>query len=369
MKKLKKMKYATKYLLDAEKIEQLPHSIESFYEIETQSSSNIALVKYWGKRFPQLPQNPSISFTLSNSKTEMRIQYSRKTSSDTNSVKLFFEGQRNEIFEARIEKYLHSIEVFLPFLKYFDLTIYSDNTFPHSSGIASSASSMSALVLNLCHFENRLYHSLNEEDDFLKKASFLARLASGSASRSVYNAFVIWGESEAINESNDELAIPLAIEIHPLFSALQDRILIAASGKKLVSSSMGHKLMENHPYRDIRYKQARNNTIALVNVLSAGNWSLFAKIVEEEAMSLHALMINSESPYTLMNENTWNIIYTIQKWRREKGFQITFTLDAGPNVHLIFPKKIEKEIDRLIDTELRKYCQDDRVIYDFMASK
>jgi diphosphomevalonate decarboxylase len=362
------MKYTTKYLLNAKNIQALPQAIKPVYEIETHSPSNIALVKYWGKRTPQLPQNPSLSFTLSNSKTFMKIRYLRRNQPDTKiSAKLFFEGKRNALFEKRIEKYLHGIEIFLPFIKFFDLEIHSKNTFPHSSGIASSASSMSALALNLCHLENQLYRSLEDHDAFLQKASFLSRLASGSASRSIYHSFVIWGECEAFEGSTDEFAIPLSMDIHPSFSRLQDRILIAASGKKTVSSSAGHRLMENHPYQYVRYQQARDNTKALLGILNKGDWKRFAEIVEEEAMSLHALMINSQHPYTLMNDNTWNIIYRIQDWRRETGLPLTYTLDAGPNVHLIFPKEIEKDIDQMIKSELKRFCQDNQVIVDFMA--
>jgi diphosphomevalonate decarboxylase len=177
---------------------------------------------------------------------------------------------------------------------------------------------------------------------------------------------LLFGESQYVEGSGDELAIPLAVNISPKFQTLQDRILITAAGSKSVSSSQGHQLMEKHPYRDIRYAQAKNNIGLLIESMTSGNWKRFSSVVEEEAMSLHALMINSESPYTLMNQNTWDIIHEIRKIREEKSVEITYTLDAGPNVHLIFPKSIEKEMDSLIREHLLQYCLDNRVINDHL---
>ena len=353
------------YLQEAQNLRFASEQMEKI-TIKTESPSNIALVKYWGKRPIQLPQNPSISFTLTASKTEMEISYLYEKNKKEDSVKLYFEDQLNPAFGKKIQKYLKSIEPFLPFLKWFKLEIKSNNTFPHSSGIASSASSMSALALNLCLLERKLFGTLQKEEDFLAKASFLARLASGSASRSVYNGFTIWGESKFVEQSNDALAIPLPFEINKKYKALQDRILITAAGAKIVSSSQGHQLMEVHPYKEVRYEQAKRNIGLLKESLISGEWSKFSAIVEEEAMSLHALMINSENPYTLMNENTWNIIYAIRKMREENDLEVTFTLDAGPNVHLIFPENIAAKVDTLINKNLIGFCMENNVIKDFI---
>jgi diphosphomevalonate decarboxylase len=183
-----------KYQKEAQNL-KLSSEIAEKIVIHTQSPSNIALVKYWGKRPIQLPQNPSISFSLSTSKTKMEISYIQTKSRTEDFVDLYFEDKLNPAFGQKIQKYLLSITKYLPFLSRFKLEIKSNNTFPHSSGIASSASSMSALALNLCLLERKLFGTLIEERDFLAKASFLARLASGSASRSVYAGFTIWGES------------------------------------------------------------------------------------------------------------------------------------------------------------------------------
>ena len=117
------------------------------------SPSNIALVKYWGKKGKQIPQNPSISFTLSECRSETLVTFEK---ADRFSFRFFFEGQENPAFGAKIEKFLLDYQVFFPFINQLNLKVESRNTFPHSSGIASSASSMSAFVMCLMEMESLL---------------------------------------------------------------------------------------------------------------------------------------------------------------------------------------------------------------------
>ena len=154
------------------------------------SPSNIALVKYWGKKENQIPANPSISFTLDACKTITTVAYSRKKSNDDFSFEVFLDGKIQEDFKPKIETFFKRIEVYLPFLKDYHFVIKTKNTFPHSSGIASSASGMSALALCLMSIEKQLIEAnvtlsvvkrSFDESYFYKKASFLARLGSGSA--------------------------------------------------------------------------------------------------------------------------------------------------------------------------------------------
>ena len=333
--------------------------------IATEAPSNIALVKYWGKRQFQLPQNPSVSFSLTRSKTVMNIKYTYVNKRPGDFIKLFFDGTPKPSFAERIQRYILYVEKFYPFLKHFTLEINTKNTFPHSSGIASSASSMAALALNLCEFEKVLFGENGEtRKQFLKKASFFARLASGSASRSVYKGFVIWGESEYVPQATDYYAVPLQENIHPGFLDIHDYILIAGQGTKSVSSSKGHALMEQHPYRNVRYEQAKRNTGRLLQSLHSGDWNGFAATVEEEAMSIHALMVNSPQPYTLMNNNTWNIVHKIRELRRQFHLKWTYTLDAGPNVHLLFPATEKEKTEELLDEHIKQYCVENQIIKD-----
>jgi len=306
-----------KYRLEAERFTRLKQFSE-YRSVGWRSPSNIALIKYWGKRHFQLPENPSLSFTLQESFTETTVQYTYKPKTGI-SVDFRLEGKPNPSFENRITGFMEHISKYLPFIRNLHLKIDSKNSFPHSSGIASSASSMSALVLCLLTIEQDLFESLKNEKAFFKKASFLSRLGSGSAARSVYGNYSVWGKSAFISNSSDEVAIPFNHKIHPEFMETGDAILITSTGSKKISSSAGHNLMKDHPYAAARYQQANNNLINLINALESGDEQLFVSVVENEALSLHALMMSSSAGYSLLNENTWEIIKKIRKFRDKKN--------------------------------------------------
>ncbi len=331
------------------------------------SPSNIALVKYWGKREVQLPQNPSISFALNNSFSETRIEYNFSESNDV-ELAFLFENKRNEAFEKRVKSYFEGIIDYLPFINNLSFKIESANSFPHSAGIASSASAMSALALCLVSIEREMFDTLKIDNDFFKKASFLARLGSGSAARSVYGDYSVWGQSVFVSDSSDEIAINYDNNIDADFLELGDAILIASSKSKKVSSSMGHKLMIGHPYADSRYKQANENLENLLKALASNNEKIFIDVVENEALSLHALMMSSSNGYSLLNQNTWEIIHKIRNFRKDNNTFAAFTLDAGPNVHLIYKLKDRKTIEDFIKKELTEHCENNKWIDDKMGS-
>ena len=130
-------------------------------KVAWRSPSNIALIKYWGKKEGQIPANASLSFTLSKSYTETKIAYSENENGNNVSIDFLFEGKKNELFEQKIVKFLNSINKYFSFLSKLHLKIESKNSFPHSAGIASSASSMSALALCLCSIGGKLERFIN----------------------------------------------------------------------------------------------------------------------------------------------------------------------------------------------------------------
>lgn len=320
--------------------------------------SNIALVKYWGKKGKQLPQNPSISFTLSNCRTETSVVFQKAKQFH---LKFIFEGRENLAFAAKIEKFLLENQRFFPFLCQLDLHIESRNTFPHSSGIASSASSMSALVMCLLDME-RLAKGETEID--LQKASYFSRLASGSAARSVLPKIALWGATDAFLGSSDEYAVSLENEIHPVFKSYHDSILIVSDAQKSVSSRAGHALMEGNPYAEPRYHQANENIVNLLKALKSGDLETFIAITESEALQLHALMMCSNPSYILMKPNTLNLIQAIRQFRVETNIPVCFTLDAGPNVHLLYPDSESERIEQFIKDKLEMYCVNSQWIKD-----
>ena len=330
-------------------------------QIIKRSPSNIAIVKYWGKHGNQLPNNPSISFTLNNCFTETKISYT--TCGDVicriqPTIDFYFEGKENPAFKAKIEKFIKDNEQYFSFLEGLHLKIESHNSFPHSSGIASSASSMSALVMCLLGIKYK------DKDIDLKEASFLSRLASGSAARSVYPTMTLWGKTPSLSDSSDEYAISIADMINPVFKSYHDSILIVSSKEKSVSSRAGHSLMNNHPMAESRYATARKNTEDLLSILKQGDLEGFIKIAEAEANQLHDLMATSTPSYTLKEPNTINIINKVLKFRKDTCLPICYTLDAGPNVHLLYPDFCNDKVKAFIQEELACLCFNNKWIDD-----
>jgi len=224
---------------------------------------------------------------------------------------------------------------------------------------------MSALAAGLCAIEKELT-GLYEHDDFYRKASFLSRLGSGSASRSVYGKMAVWGRTAAWKDASDEYAIPV-LSMHNDFEGMKDSILIIESGEKEVSSSLGHDLMKTNRYAETRFEVAENNMQRLAKVLEAGDMGQFIDIMEYEALQLHAMMMTSTPSYVLMKPNTLEAISRIRRFRRETGTAIGFTLDAGANVHVLYPANEKEKARAFIREELASLCENGRVIEDEMG--
>jgi diphosphomevalonate decarboxylase len=326
--------------------------------------SNIALIKYWGKHGEQLPNNASLSITLQNATTETIVGYEFDETLKNVEATFVFGKQKNEAFEGRVNRFLLRIEAQLPFLQHVRLKIQSNNNFPHSAGIASSASAFGSLALCICSIEQQLFGHISGYLDFKEKASYLARIGSGSACRSMFEGYTVWGQTQPVEHSSDIFAVPVNRIVHPVFQKMQDSILIVSSGKKSVSSSEGHALMENHPYAQIRYQLAATNLNELLVALKNGDMEQFVRIVEAEALGLHALMMLSEKNYILLKPNTLAIIEKVQQFRAESRIPVCFTLDAGPNIHLLYPENYREDVQNFIKDELQTLCEHRQWIHD-----
>ncbi|MCP4123632.1 MAG: diphosphomevalonate decarboxylase [Bacteroidetes bacterium] len=348
--------------LSADKIESANGSVT------WRSPSNIALIKYWGKYGFQFPRNPSVSLTLSESHTTTKLEYMyREPGTHADPVRLFFHGSESPAFLDKIDHFFKVITEFFPFIPQFSFTIFSENSFPHSAGIASSASSMSALALCLCSIERDVFGGLEDDESFYHKASFISRIGSGSASRSVYPGIALWGMHDHFDESSQEYAIPFYEDADPVFLGMRDAVLILDSNEKSVSSRAGHALMEGNPFANVRYEQVENHLLTMVETLKRGDLLKFGEIVEQEALTLHALMMTSKPSYLLMKPATIEVINRLRSWRSETGIPAFFTLDAGPNVHLLYPLENTNEVETFIKDELLQFCEDGRWIRDHVG--
>lgn len=325
--------------------------------------SNIALVKYWGKKELQMPKNASISFTLDACFTKTTLTFERKKNNQKKEIEVYFEGKKKESFRPKIATFFNRIMPYVPFVKEYQFRIDSQNSFPHSSGIASSASGMGALALCIMSLEKKLQPKISDAY-FKKKASFLARLGSGSACRSIEGGLVVWGKHHEIPESSNLYGVPFLESVHPVFKTFHDTILLVDEGEKQVSSTVGHQLMHNHPFAQQRFEQANSHITSIKKALVKGDIKKFINIVESEPLSLHSMMMTSQPYFILMKPNTLHIINKIWNYRKKTSASICFTLDAGANVHILYPEQEKEQTIAFIKKELLKYCHKEHYICD-----
>lgn len=331
------------------------------FESSWKCPSNIALVKYWGKLEEQLPMNPSLSFSLKNATTQTSIKVVEKS---TDWIQFLFEGNESS-FVHRIEKYFERVAQEYTWMNEYSFEIESSNTFPHSAGIASSASAFGALALCLVDLNYEISGIAVSSEKMLQKASYWARIGSGSACRSLYGGFNWWGASEVLNSSSSQFAINISEEIDPSYFELCDAVLLVDSEKKKVSSSAGHQLMNTHQYKSTRLYQARQTGQKILELMSEPDRQFeFINLVEQEALSLHAMMMTSNPSFILLKPNSLAIIEKIRNYRETTGIPVGFTIDAGPNIHLLYWKKHKKEIHQLIESELISFTSNQKWLDD-----
>lgn len=334
-------------------------------KITWRSPSNIALVKYWGKKGNQQPLNPSLSITLSNCYSEFSVEYKK---AERPGIKFTFQNRPHDVFENRIVNYIHSILEQIPILKSLYLIIDSQNSFPHSAGIASSASAFSALALCLCSIEKEMISDGINSEEFYRKASSLARLGSGSSCRSIYGGWVLWGETPGVSGSSNDYALPVSNLVHGNFRHIYDSILVIDSNRKPISSSVGHKLMQSNPFTKDKIKTGKDNITKLLYALKNGNEISLSKIIENEAANLHAMFLTSNPPFILITPKSLMILNILARFKKDTGLNFSYTMDAGPNIHLLYNEKVRTKMIHFIHSELKEYCEngmwiDDKIGY------
>ncbi len=337
--------------------------------VSWQSPANIAFIKYWGKYGIQFPHNPSLSMGLSNCFSETTIEYTPRNI-EQKWINFSFEGELNQIFEKKIINFINIVSKYIPCLKKINLNIRSNNNFPHSIGIASSASSISSLALGLCDLEKIYKGEIEAKHNnyFFQKASKIARFGSGSACRSVYSGLVLWGKTTLINTSSQEYAIQLNLKNNYIIDNLNDAVLIVDPFPKALSSSAGHYLMQNNSYRNIKFKESNKNLLLLISAIEKNNISSFIEILEKEALSLHAMLMTS-SPYEiLLSPKSIYIIEKIRKFRNKESLNFGFTIDAGSTVHIIYSDIEKAKVEYFLNNEVKELCESKKIIFNTLGA-
>lgn len=329
--------------------------------IHVRSPSNIALVKYWGKKDNQLPLNPSLSMTLENCFTEMRLTLAPGASYWSDVLDFRFEGRKAQGFLPKIEKFLTHAQQKYSFLTQLSaFKLESSNSFPHSAGIASSASAFSALAFALEH----LFASICAGEYQPRAASELARMGSGSACRSIGPGLQLWGN---LGQEHGSDLYALTLDFHESLQGMRNSVLILDSSEKAVSSSQGHALMNKHPFREARIRQANENILQAIKYSQSGDFSALGKIIEDEALTLHAMMMTSSPSFILLSPNSLKAIELIRSYRQSSGVGVFFTIDAGPNMHVLYLAKDATRVKSELLSQLRSLCQQGMIIDDVMG--
>lgn len=298
--------------------------------VDVKTCSNIAVIKYWGKRDETLilPNNSSLSITLKNMETVTKLYSIPKDSLE----------EQNEEYEdihimvnGKREKTSERVKRIIKLLRYYSsvpwkenmVKVESSNNFPTSAGLASSASGLSSLVFGL----GKLW-----QVDFSKiDMSGVARMGSGSACRSMYGGFVKWNKGSSFDGS-DSTSTQIADENH--WKDLVGLVLVVSSEKKHIGSTEAmrismktSKLMKK---RTEEYLSERIQTIQ--NAILQKDFQTFASIAIQDSDEFHEICLDSEPPIDYLNETSHKIQFIIKSLNSiSNKFIAGYTFDAGPN--------------------------------------
>lgn len=287
-----------------------------------EAPSNIALIKYMGKKNSEtnLPENPSLSYTIEHLKSQVVLELSDNPYDSWEPLKLNCATLINLSSEAQ-ERFLKHLVYLKNYFKIkINFIVRSNNNFPHSSGIASSASSFAALTK--CAI--KAFCSLTKESmPTIEKQAFLSRIGSGSSCRSFFSPWALWDEDKITS-----ITIP--------YHALHHEVIIISRNKKSISSSLAHKLIKTSPFYKGRSARASTNLKELIQSLTNKNWEDAYKICWQEFQDMHQLFSSCRESFTYINDDSKTVLNQLQEfWRTEQDGPI-ITMDAGPNIHLLY---------------------------------
>ncbi len=292
----------------------------STHTATAQASPNIAFIKYWGNRDNalRLPANGSISMNLDGLFTRTTVSFQPSLGLDELII------NDREVTGKGLERVSGILDLVRQTAGIgLRAEVVSENNFPTGAGIASSAAAFAALALAATKAAGL---------DWPESAiSRLARLGSGSASRSIPSGFVEWKMGAG---DEDCYAVSIAPPEH---WALADCVAIVAAGHKTTGSTEGHALAPTSPLQDARVADAGRRLDLCRRSILERDFTTFAGIIELDSDMMHAVMMTSQPQLFYWKPATLAVMETVRSWRRD-GLQVAYTIDAGPNVHVICPQ-------------------------------
>lgn len=296
--------------------------------------ANIAFVKYWGVQDAALtlPYNESLSMNLDRCLTTTTVEFDPRLNADEVVLKLHGQqeqpatGRPFDRVAAQLDRVraLANIET--------RARVRSENNFPSDAGIASSAAAFSALTLAAVA---ALGLDLSEPE----LSALTRRSGSGSACRSIPTGFVYWRNDGTDAGSYAESVAP------PNHWALADVVAVVDPGVKSVTSADNHKLTATSPYFPARLQEVLGRVEQTLTAIRDRDLGQLGSICEADAVSMHVVAMTAIPPTFYWNAGTMAVIHALRRWRNEGLFGY-FTIDAGPNVHVMCAQGDADEIEQ-----------------------
>jgi len=300
-----------------------------------QAPANIALIKYMGKKegSTNLPDNSSLSYTLNNLLTTVKIQTSA-ASHDQWEPLLDPNQPQLSLSTAGQQRYLQHLQRIKSYYTYTgNLLIQSGNNFPHSSGLASSASSFAALTRCAVLALSELTQKEGLSTDLQAKIS---RAGSGSSCRSFYTPWALW-----TGDTVDAINLP--------YMQLDHQVIVISNKEKTVSSSEAHQRVKTSPLYLTRNARAEENLKQLLDALQTQDWSTAYQICWREFQDMHDLFSSCTMPFSYITEASNQLLNQLRSEWDRVGDGPLITMDAGPNIHLLYrpdQKELAQQIKR-----------------------
>ncbi len=290
-----------------------------------QAPSNIAFVKYWGRKDEELrlPENGSISMNLSGLQTTTTVEFDDKLKQD----EITFNGKIEDLENNRAVKHLDRVRKIANIQT--KAKVETSNNFPTGTGLSSSASGFAALTVAGA-FAAGLKLSK-------KELSILARQGSGSACRSIPDGFVEWLDGDTSETSYAVSVFP------PEHFDIADVVTVVSLDKKFLATSEGQKSARTSPFFEKRLSMIGDKIERVKKTIEDKNFSEFGELVEREALEFHSILFTSNPPLFYWTSETVKVMKFVQKIRSE-GLECYFTINTGQDVHVICKKEDAEKV-------------------------
>lgn len=306
--------------------------------------ANIAFIKYWGVQDAArtLPFNASISMNLDRCLTTTTVSFDAALANDEVTLSLYGQAAQTAAGTqlTRVTAQLERLRALAGVS--WRAQVASTNNFPSDAGIASSAAAFAALT-----YAGAAALGLELDE---RQLSRLARLSgSGSAARSVPTGFVEWRVPDGpfVPDQWDQEAYAISLA-PPEHWALADVVAVVDAGAKKIGSVENHRLATTSAYFASRLREIPARLAATRDAIAQRDLALLGATIEADAVSMHAICMTSKPPSFYWKAGTMAIIHAVRDWR-DQGLESYFTIDAGPNVHVICAEADSAEVARRLD--------------------